>query len=229
VAERYEVIIDFSGLAGRQVYLTNPIQAINQDRDLRSTRLLCFDVSRGPQDRTPLPRTLGRLTPIERLKAEVRRPLRTFRLDRVGGQWVINQRGWDPDRVDAVVDPCATEIWRFINPGGGWVHPLHVHLGHFRLLSRNGVAPPAYESGMKDTFLVGDFQSLDIIGRFGPHEGRYMFHCHNLVHEDHDMMSQFRVGSGGCNPCGAPARPLPEPASFDEPIGIPLRECSTND
>jgi FtsP/CotA-like multicopper oxidase with cupredoxin domain len=48
VAERYEVIIDFSGLAGRQVYLTNPIQAINQDRDLRSTRLLCFDVSRGP-------------------------------------------------------------------------------------------------------------------------------------------------------------------------------------
>jgi hypothetical protein len=82
---------------------------------------------------------------------------------------------------------------------------------------------------MKDTFLVGDFQSLDIIGRLGPHEGCYMFHGHNLVHEDHDMMSQFRVGSAGCNPCGAPARPLPEPASFDEPVGIPLRECSTND
>ncbi len=30
--------------------------------------------------------------------------------------------------------------------------------------------------------------------RFGPHEGRYMVHCHNLPHEDHDMMSQFRVG-----------------------------------
>jgi spore coat protein A len=30
--------------------------------------------------------------------------------------------------------------------------------------------------------------------KFGPHEGRYMIHCHNLVHEDHDMMSQFRVG-----------------------------------
>jgi hypothetical protein len=22
-----------------------------------------------------------------------------------------------------------------------------------------------------------------------------MIHCHNLVHEDHDMMAQFRVGS----------------------------------
>ena len=24
--------------------------------------------------------------------------------------------------------------------------------------------------------------------------GRYMMHCHNLVHEDHDMMMQFSVG-----------------------------------
>ncbi len=229
VAERYEVIIDFTGLAGRQVYLANPLQAVNRDGDLRTTSLICFDVTSGPADTTPLPQTLGRLTPIERLQAEVRRPVRTFRLDRLGSQWVINNHGWDPRRIEARVDPCATEIWRFVNPGGGWVHPLHVHLGHFRLLSRNGVAPPAHEQGMKDTFYVGDFETLDIVGRFGPHEGRYMMHCHNLVHEDHDMMSQFAVGNGGCDPCGAPARPLPEPSSFDEPIGIPDHECSTND
>ena len=24
--------------------------------------------------------------------------------------------------------------------------------------------------------------------------GRYMVHCHNLPHEDHDMMGQFSVG-----------------------------------
>ncbi len=229
VAERYEVIIDFTGMAGRQVYLNNPIQAVNCDADLRSTSLLCFDVSSGPADTTPLPESLGRLTPIDRLRSEVRRPVRTFRLDRLGNQWVINNHRWDPRRIEARVGPCATEIWRFINPGGGWVHPLHVHLGHFRLLSRNGVTPPAHEQGMKDTFYVGDFETLDIIGRFGPHEGRYMMHCHNLVHEDHDMMSQFEVGNGGCDPCGAPARPLPEPSSFDEPIGIPDHECSTND
>ncbi|MFM7686133.1 MAG: multicopper oxidase domain-containing protein, partial [Actinomycetota bacterium] len=23
--------------------------------------------------------------------------------------------------------------------------------------------------------------------------GKYMVHCHNLVHEDHDMMTQFEV------------------------------------
>ncbi|KEF40645.1 MAG: bilirubin oxidase [Cyanobium sp. CACIAM 14] len=229
VAERYEVIIDFTGLAGREVFLINPIQAVNRDTDLRTTAVLCFDVVRGPADSTPLPQTLGRLTPIERLRSEVRRPVRVFRLDRVGSQWVINNRGWNPDHVEAFVDPCATEIWRFVNPGGGWVHPLHIHLGHFRLLSRNGVPPLPHESGMKDTFYVGDFQTVDVIGRFGPHEGRYMFHCHNLVHEDHDMMSQFQVGRGGCNPCGAPARPLPEPPTFDEEIGVPDKECSTDD
>ena len=30
--------------------------------------------------------------------------------------------------------------------------------------------------------------------KFAPHRGRYMIHCHNLVHEDHDMMGQFGVG-----------------------------------
>ena len=25
-------------------------------------------------------------------------------------------------------------------------------------------------------------------------------HCHNLVHEDHDMMVQFEVGTGGHHP-----------------------------
>lgn len=229
VAERYEVIVDFSFLAGRQVDLINPIQAINQDRDLRSTSVMRFDVVRGPTDTTPLPETLGKLTPIDRLRSEVHTPVRTFRLDRRGTKWVINNHGWDPARVEARVAPCATEIWRFVNPGGGWVHPLHVHLGHFRLLSRNGLPPPAYERGMKDTFTVGDFETLEIIGRFGPHEGLYMMHCHNLVHEDHDMMTQFAVGNGGCNPCGAPARPQPEPADFDPSIGKPDHECSTDD
>ena len=25
--------------------------------------------------------------------------------------------------------------------------------------------------------------------------GKYLVHCHNLPHEDHDMMSQFAVGT----------------------------------
>jgi hypothetical protein len=35
---------------------------------------------------------------------------------------------------------------------------------------------------------------VKLLMKFGPHRGRYMIHCHNTVHEDHDMMVQYRVG-----------------------------------
>jgi hypothetical protein len=49
--------------------------------------------------------------------------------------------------------------------------------------------------------------------RFDNQVGRYMMHCHNLVHEDHDMMLQYEVGTGGHDPITAdPARNGPAPA-----------------
>ena len=41
---------------------------------------------------------------------------------------------------------------------------------------------------------VGEGETVRVVAKFGPHEGKYMIHCHNLVHEDHDMMTQYRVG-----------------------------------
>ena len=39
-------------------------------------------------------------------------------------------------------------------------------------------------------------------------DGRYMIHCHNLPHEDHDMMTQFRVGADvDRDPNSRPRRP----------------------
>ena len=29
----------------------------------------------------------------------------------------------------------------------------------------------------------------------GGRHGRYMIHCHNLTHEDHDMMTQYQIGA----------------------------------
>jgi hypothetical protein len=42
-----------------------------------------------------------------------------------------------------------------------------------------------------------------VIMRFENQRGRYMMQCHNLVHEDHDMMVQFEVGTGGPDPITA--------------------------
>jgi len=59
---------------------------------------------------------------------------------------------------------------------------------------------------------LGEGETVRVIMRFGPNLGRYMMHCHNLVHEDHDMMVQFEVDDGGDNPLGTPAQDLPGPA-----------------
>jgi spore coat protein A, manganese oxidase len=60
-----------------------------------------------------------------------------------------------------------------------------------------------------DVVYVGEGEKVRLIMKFGPHRGKYMVHCHNLPHEDHDMMAQFEVGSGGPDPVtAAPAKPL---------------------
>ena len=48
--------------------------------------------------------------------------------------------------------------------------------------------------------------------KFGPHRGKYMVHCHNLPHEDHDMMHQFSVGlkDDDYDPCDPMTAALPQ-------------------
>ena len=105
------------------------------------------------------------------------------------------------------------EIWEFENNSGGWFHPLHIHLVDFKVLDRNGRPPRAEELGPKDVVYVGENETVRVLMQFGPHGGgRYMIHCHNLVHEDHDMMTQFQVGECDPDPVGA-APPKQGPAA----------------
>ena len=70
----------------------------------------------------------------------------------------------------------------------------------------------AWEKGPKDVVYVGEGEIVEVLvhyamapsaypdgrstgqaGLTAAEGGRYMIHCHNLAHEDHDMMSQFLV------------------------------------
>ncbi len=48
-------------------------------------------------------------------------------------------------------------------------------------------------SGPKDTVRVNPGEMVGIAMKFSPFSGRYMYHCHILEHEDHDMMRPFTV------------------------------------
>jgi FtsP/CotA-like multicopper oxidase with cupredoxin domain len=106
------------------------------------------------------------------------------------------------------------EIWTLSNTSGGWFHPVHIHLVDFQVLSRTKDGLPAqvfpFERGPKDVVYCGENETVRVAMRFAgpkagegwptPH-GRYMMHCHNLVHEDHDMMMQFSVGDADFDDC----------------------------
>ena len=99
-----------------------------------------------------------------------RRPkVRTFRTERQGGEWTVDGNTWH-DVIDSEYQLVAatpvvgdTEIWEFQNNSGGWSHPMHVHGVDGRLLTRNGRAPYAYEVGPKDTYYVGENETVRIL------------------------------------------------------------------
>jgi FtsP/CotA-like multicopper oxidase with cupredoxin domain len=65
-----------------------------------------------------------------------------------------------------------------------------------RVLRRNGQLPPPNErDGMakKDTIALGENDTADVFIKYRDYPGRYVFHCHNLEHEDHAMMAVFDV------------------------------------
>ncbi|HYW21207.1 MAG TPA: multicopper oxidase domain-containing protein [Nodularia sp. (in: cyanobacteria)] len=208
MAERYEFIIDFSKYpVGSQVVLQNLGLPNNDDYD-GTNQIMRFDVVRSEPDDSSIPATLRTIQPIPESSA-VR--TREFRYERSNGLWVINGGIWDDKRIDANPQLGDVEIWRLYNNSGGWFHPIHLHLIDCLMLDRNGKPPFPYERGLKDVFYVGENESVRVIGRYGPNTGKYMSHCHNTVHEDHDMMNQFEVGQGGPSPLSAPPKILPAP------------------
>jgi spore coat protein A len=188
-AERADVVIDFSKYpVGTRVVLgdrtgtTDPAAA---------APLVAFDVVREETDDSSLPpmfRPIQRILPVP---GTVEREFELeFDFDRQ--LWEINGKVFDPDRIDVKPRLGDTEIWTFRNLSNV-THPMHVHLVRFQVLDRDGLPPSANEMGWKDTVRVGQSEVVRVAMTFEGYTGRYMFHCHNLAHEDHSMMGQMKV------------------------------------
>ncbi len=195
-AERIDVIIDFSIYpVGTQIVLQSVLQ-MTSGRKLDGvslqapTPIMRFDVVRTEADTSAIPATLRPL-PVMPESSAVRTRLFEFQRDR--GAWTINGQFFDPNRVDAAIRLGTTEIWRLKNGGGGWAHPIHLHLSQFLVLDRNGGPIQIGDQGLKDTLQLEGGDEVRVIGTFKDRVGRYVFHCHNLEHEDMRMMGRFDV------------------------------------
>ena len=98
-------------------------------------------------------------------------------------------------RIDERVPLGSLEIWEIQNRTT-LTHPFHIHDVQFRVLDRDGAPPQPNEQGLKDTVLVDAGSRVRVIAEFADFadpDHPYMYHCHNLEHEDAGMMGQFVV------------------------------------
>jgi FtsP/CotA-like multicopper oxidase with cupredoxin domain len=225
VAERTDVIIDFAKIARQfgatRLRLENRLEQDNgrgptvkilpagQGDQLLEFRLTGDPVADGSFDYEPLSSPgipaqagdavfapislpdIGQVTP---------RITRTFRFERGNGGWQVNGKFMDCTRFRFTAQVNTAERWIIQNSSGGWSHPVHVHFEEFRILSRNGrpIRPGDVEFSRKDVFDLGD-ETVEILIRFRDVTGGYPIHCHNTVHEDHQMMMLFDVQDQGDN------------------------------
>jgi spore coat protein A, manganese oxidase len=200
-AERVDVVVDFSKVAvGTTIYLTN------QSKESKGTpmqQMMAFEVVRTESDDSQVPAALASYEDLTTPAAVGRSVItRKFVFDRTNGIYAINGKGWNVKRFDARPRLGTTEIWRFINNSGGWFHPIHVHLVNFQILDRKidgkTSKPLPWERGRKDTVAIPENEEARVVIKWDAEEyqhftGPYMMHCHNVDHEDHDMMTQFEV------------------------------------
>ena len=104
--------------------------------------------------------------------------------------WMVNGEAFDPGRDLANPRLGDVEIWQLMTD---LHHPVHLHLTPFQVLRRGFDPPGPGDLGWKDTIDLLPGQTAEIIMRFDGYPGRYVFHCHNLEHEDMAMMANFSV------------------------------------
>jgi FtsP/CotA-like multicopper oxidase with cupredoxin domain len=186
-SERAEVVIDFSQYpVGSQVLL----QHTDRNDPTVNRPVMRFDVEREETDTSSLPQILRPMQPLVPDGPERQFDL-SFDFNR--NRWEINGKGFDPDRIDVRPQKGTTETWIFRNHSSA-THPMHVHLVQFQIMRRSNLAVTPGEMGWKDTVRVDPSATAQIAVKFpDDFEGRYMFHCHNLAHEDHSMMGQMKV------------------------------------
>ncbi|MBB3726597.1 multicopper oxidase family protein [Nonomuraea dietziae] len=186
-AERYDVIVDFSG-----VPVGGLVRMVNRLGSGRTREVMAFRVARKATDGSRIPRTLSTDLPAWRRSDAVRVREFAFRVGQMHGGhgWLIGGLPFDPARADVTTHLDDVEIWRLV---ADVHHPVHLHLVGFRVLSRSGRPPLPHDAGLKDTVSLRPGEGVEIITRFDGYRGRYLFHCHNAEHEDMAMMANLEI------------------------------------
>ena len=196
-AERADVIVDFASFVGQTLVLANDAPTPFPDGPPPPSEggtgdvlLIKVDLPLAAADRSRVPTTLPSVSwPGQ---PAVTRDLYLLEArDARGLPQLVFGSSDDPSSAQQWHDPAtetpslgSVEQWNLHNTTAD-AHPIHLHLVQFQIVGRE-------REGWKDTVRVDPNGTTSIRARFDV-AGRYVWHCHILEHEDHDMMRPLVV------------------------------------
>lgn len=177
MGERYEIVIDFASSAGRNITMRNAQDRFGNINFAATDRVMRFVVGTSVSDNSnngAIPYDLHYIPPPPQVS--VTKNFTFEREDRPGGEWLINGIGWVDVGHRILTRPAlgADEIWEVHNGNGAGVHPVHIHLVDFMVLSRTGgrnTVTPYEVAGMKDVVWLSANETIRIVARYAPWEG----------------------------------------------------------
>jgi len=216
-AERADIIVDFSTLAGKTITLKNNAPAgfpSGKPPEAETTgSVMQFRVTKplSGKNHTVIPPVLSK---IHWLTEQSVNDVRYLELGETKDQFgrkvmLLDNKKWDSPISE---NPIAgtVEIWNLINTTQD-DHPIHLHLVQFQILDRrpfdvkmfkntgkikftgSPILPKRQEKGWKDVSQSPPGMITRIIVPFFPYTGLYVWHCHMLEHEDYEMMRPYQV------------------------------------
>jgi suppressor of ftsI len=188
--ERVEVLIQ-AGTAGSYALRTLPIATgFNTMKDATLATLVVDGDAVTPQ---PLPTTLLPLEDLSTAEIDGRRQI-TFQfgppINPPQTIHPIDHMVFDANRDDQVVHLDTTEEWVIRNASSTW-HPFHIHINPYQVVAVNGKPVPVRYN--EDTTLVPPLGEITMRTRYLDFPGRWVYHCHILLHEDLGMMGTVKA------------------------------------
>jgi FtsP/CotA-like multicopper oxidase with cupredoxin domain len=106
--------------------------------------------------------------------------------------FTINGKAY-PETQTVQLRVGETLLVRFIGTNSGFIHPMHIHGGPFRIVETDGNPVPAEGQWVKDTVNVGPGERYDVLWE-AREPGRWLLHCH-IAH--HTTNNNVEVDGGG--------------------------------
>lgn len=209
--ERVELWADFRNKpVGSQITLQS-LAFVNNGGQGAPVNIMRFSIDRAQAETKVLPATLSSITPYRLAGAVNKDTPKVYPINMVVAGGHVNFTLNGGSFVAGMVAPnevahCGDlEVIQVTNLSGAAIipHPIHFHGRQFQMLDRtvapsgitgwNTVKDGLIMNGWKDTFLIMPYETVRILVRHSTYPGMFVYHCHNLEHEDMNMMRNFRL------------------------------------